>query len=148
MDAATASIAWQQHRTLLCFCFFFFPLFLLPSLFLCAICVGFVYSDTSGRCEGILVADTAPAVFLSDGGEFKCTHPSLCWLPRINLLALISVESSCQDDKKSFPLLLSSSPSKPWHFHAAECEVFTWVLSRLSLTNWINLSFNLRKKRS
>lgn len=66
MDAATASIASQQHRTLLFFFLFFFTI-LFPSLFSCAICVGRVYSDTSGHSERILVADTAPAVFLSDG---------------------------------------------------------------------------------
>lgn len=144
--AALASTASRQHCTLLLFIFSSF--LKLPSLILWAICVGRVCSDTSGDHEHILVAETAPAVFLSDGGEFKCTYPSLCWLPRINLLALISVESSCQNDKKSFPLLLSSPPSKPWHFHASECEVFTWALSRLCFTNWINLSFNLDKKRS
>lgn len=40
---------------------------------------------------------------LCDWGQFKCIYLSPCWLPRINLLLLTSVESSCQNNKKSFP---------------------------------------------
>lgn len=58
MDAVTVSIT-QQHRSLLFIFIAFFPL-----LFLCAICVGRVYFDTSGGAvNAFLVADTAPAVF-------------------------------------------------------------------------------------
>lgn len=145
MDAVTVSIT-QQHRSLLFILFIFLPFF--PFISVRHMCGSCVFWHIWGCSECIFSGRHSTSCLLSDGGEFKCIYPSPCWLPRINLLLLISVESSCQNDKKSFPLLLSSSLSKPWHFRAPECEVFTWVPSRLSFTNWINLSFNLHKKRS
>lgn len=88
------------------------PVFYIMHVFVCiCMCMG------GNAC--ILVADIAPAVFdLIGDFQLDCICLSPCWLPRINLLLLTSVASSCQNEKKSFPLLYSSSLSKPWHFPA------------------------------
>lgn len=86
---------------------------------------------------------------LCDWGQFKCIYLSPCWLPRINLLLLTSVESSCQNNKKSFPPPLVLISQQTLTFSSTEMwSIFLKVLSRLSFTNWINLSFHLHKKKS
>lgn len=51
---------------------------------------------------------------------WKSMHLSPRWLPRINLLLLTSVQPSCQKERTSFPLLLSSSPCNRWRFLTQE----------------------------